>query len=137
MTERPLGQVVLLNGASSSGESWNLPRSASSCSAPVPDSIVRSPGWLGPATHCTAADLRQREISRRDGELGTAVGQASVVHSHGVYDVEVNMSTASVGACSGRIRDYLDRNPAPTTRAFDQLRTGTVLDRVGRAYDDR
>jgi len=87
--------------------------------------------------HCTAADLRQREFSRRDRELGTAVGQASVVHSHGVYDVEVNTSTASVEACSGRIRDYLDRNPAPTTRAFDHLRTGNVLDRVGRAYDDR
>jgi chloramphenicol 3-O phosphotransferase len=81
--------------------------------------------------HCAAADLRQRETGRRDRSIGTAIGQAVKVHSHGLYDIEVNTSAASAEACSGQIRDYLQRNPAPATRAFDHLRTATSSNEIG------
>lgn len=72
--------------------------------------------------HCDAAELARREAARGDREIGTAATQIEKVHVHGVYDVEVDTSVESVTACSARIRDYLERHPAPAVRAFDELR---------------
>lgn len=72
--------------------------------------------------HCSAADLTERERRRHDRVSGTAVGQSAQVHTHGLYDVEVDTSTATVEQCSAQIRKYLRLNPSPTTRAFDRLR---------------
>jgi chloramphenicol 3-O phosphotransferase len=43
-------------------------------------------------------------------------------HSHGIYDLEVDTSAATVETCSAQIREHLQRNPAIYTRAFDRLR---------------
>jgi chloramphenicol 3-O phosphotransferase len=72
--------------------------------------------------HCPAADLTERERRRLDRVSGTAVGQSATVHTHGLYDMEVDTSTATVENCSARIREYLRLNPSPTPRAFDRLR---------------
>lgn len=72
--------------------------------------------------HCSASDLTQRESLRGNRVVGTAVDQADKVHSHGLYDLEVNTSFASAQACTGQIRNYLQHSPPPTIRAFDHLR---------------
>lgn len=73
--------------------------------------------------HCSAADLTHREQRRPDRVSGTALSQSATVHTHGLYDVEVNTSVATVKVCSAQIRDFLQRIPGPTTRAFfDRLR---------------
>ncbi|MCV7137388.1 hypothetical protein H7J06_30945 [Mycobacterium hodleri] len=35
--------------------------------------------------HCAAADLWQRETSRQDRAIGTAISQADEVHAHSVW----------------------------------------------------
>lgn len=72
--------------------------------------------------HCSPADLTQREQRRLDRMSGTAVSQSAKVHSHGLYDVEVNTSITTVEDCSVQIRQYLHHNPGPTSRAFARLR---------------
>lgn len=72
--------------------------------------------------HCSASDLTQRESLRGNRAVGTAVNQADKVHSHGLYDLEVNTSIASAQTCSGQIRDYLQHSEASAIRAFDHLR---------------
>lgn len=83
--------------------------------------VMRGIDVIFVGVHCSPADLARRE-QRRDRVSGTAVGQSTTVHTHGLYDVEVNTSTATVEDCSAQIREYLHQNPGPTTRAFDRLR---------------
>ena len=72
--------------------------------------------------HCSAADLNAREALRGDRTVGIADGQVANVHTHGLYDIEVNTSVATVEDCSAHIRAYLDGHPPPSERAFGHLR---------------
>lgn len=70
--------------------------------------------------HCPPAELRRRERRRPDRPPGTAARQLVSVHTHGIYDLEVDTGTASLEECSAEIKAFLDRPPAD--RAFDRLR---------------
>src|SRR5690606_821954 len=70
--------------------------------------------------HCPPAELRHRERRRPDRPPGTAARQLLSVHTHGIYDLEVDTGTASLEECSAEIKAFLDRPPAD--RAFDRLR---------------
>lgn len=53
-------------------------------------------------------------IDRREGERpgrfpGTAVGHYDVCHAHGVYDVEVDTSTALPNECARRVATFISR----------------------------
>lgn len=72
--------------------------------------------------HCGFAELQRREAARGDRHPGAAASHIQHVHAHGMYDVEVDTSTATTEDCSARIRQYLAEHPAPSARAFDQLR---------------
>ena len=72
--------------------------------------------------HCSVADLNAREARRGDRKVGIAAGQVANVHTHGLYDIEVNTSVATVEDCSAHIRAYLDDHPLPIERAFGRLR---------------
>ncbi|UVS79515.1 chloramphenicol phosphotransferase CPT family protein [Actinokineospora sp. UTMC 2448] len=74
--------------------------------------------------HCDLEELRRREISRGDREIGQAEGQLAMVHAHGLYDIECDTSVLSARACALRIKDFLAR-PAGT-RAFDRLRVNAL-----------
>jgi len=72
--------------------------------------------------HCSLADLNARETLRGDRAVGIAVGQVANVHSHSLYDLEVDTSVGTVETCSAQIRAYLNSHPAPIERAFGHLR---------------
>jgi chloramphenicol 3-O phosphotransferase len=72
--------------------------------------------------HCSIADLQKRETHRGDRTVGSAVDQVAKVHSHGIYDIEVNTSVDTAETCSAQIRRHLQRNQEPGTRAFEHLR---------------
>jgi chloramphenicol 3-O phosphotransferase len=63
--------------------------------------------------------LIERERGRKDRTLGQAEAQYSLVHGHGVYDLEVDTSVYSAEACAYAIKEYLDAGNAP--HAFQQL----------------
>ncbi|MFC5642904.1 chloramphenicol phosphotransferase CPT family protein [Kitasatospora cinereorecta] len=71
--------------------------------------------------HCPLDELERRERERGDRPPGLAAQQIGPVHSHGVYDLEVDTSVLSPAECARRIRDFLPDRPRPT--AFEQLRS--------------
>lgn len=58
--------------------------------------------------HCALEVLEQREAGRKDRTLGQARAQYPLVHAHGVYDMEVDTSEASVEACAQQIKQRLE-----------------------------
>ena len=75
--------------------------------------------WLV-GIRCPAAVLRQRERLRGTRPAGEAVGQLTVVHAHGDYDIEVDTSLATPERCAGRIVDHVTRHrPRALTRIHD------------------
>lgn len=70
--------------------------------------------------HCPLEVLEQRERDRRDRTLGQARLQFERAHAHGVYDFEVDTSTASVEECAKQIAMYLHSGAEPF--AFEQVR---------------
>ena len=73
--------------------------------------------------HCSIPTLVERETLRRTRAVSTAADQATKVHFHGLYDIEVDTAADTSEACSAQIRHYLQRNrAAPGRRAFDRLR---------------
>lgn len=70
--------------------------------------------------HCSLDELHRREQQRDDRPLGTAANQIDAVHAHGIYDLELDTSTATIESCSAQITTFLGRTP--TSRAFDRLR---------------
>lgn len=71
--------------------------------------------------HCSVDELERRENLRGDRPIGTARSQVSHVHSHRTYDLHVETSTDTPGACSAQIRRCL-RREVSRARAFDRLR---------------
>ncbi len=70
--------------------------------------------------HCPLEVLEARERERKDRTLGQARLQFDRVHRHGVYDLEIDSSTADAEACAARIAGYLVAGTPP--RAFRHLR---------------
>lgn len=71
--------------------------------------------------HCSVDELERRENLRGDRTIGTAASQIGQVHAHGIYDMHVDTSTDTPGACSAQIREYRQQDPS-SARAFDRLR---------------
>ena len=67
---------------------------------------------------CPLSVIEQRESQRLGRFPGTAESHFTACHAHGVYDVEVDTSTASPEACAERI---VKRIAAGPPRAFSQL----------------
>ncbi|WP_280457185.1 phosphotransferase-like protein [Nocardia carnea] len=61
--------------------------------------------------HCPPTELRRRERHRADRSIGTATGQLNSVHAHGIYDLEVDNSAASIEECSAPDQGFPDPRP--------------------------
>ncbi|MGW5049785.1 chloramphenicol phosphotransferase CPT family protein [Actinokineospora sp. NPDC004072] len=83
--------------------------------------------------HCDVEELRRRELTRGDREIGQAERQLAAVHAHGLYDIECDTSVLSSRECASRIKDFLAL-PAGT-RAFDLLREKAIA--VGALRPDQ
>lgn len=68
---------------------------------------------------CPLPELERREAERSDRPVGLAARQFVQVHAHGVYDIEVDTSTATPLECALQIKEFLPRRPSPT--AFERL----------------
>lgn len=69
--------------------------------------------------HCPLDVIEERERARGDRTLGQARKQYHLVHTHGVYDFEVDTSLASSEECARRIAEYLSLGVEPA--AFRRL----------------
>jgi chloramphenicol 3-O phosphotransferase len=67
------------------------------------------------------ATVTEREAQRPGRFPGTATSHFDAVHAHGLYDLEVDTSTAGPEACARRISERLDEGPP--FAAFDRLRS--------------
>jgi chloramphenicol 3-O phosphotransferase len=73
--------------------------------------------------HCSLAEVERRERLRGHRVLGLAAEQYRRVHSHAMYDVEVDTEANSPLECAEQIRDYVAKSPdPPPRRVFDDLR---------------
>lgn len=74
--------------------------------------------------HCSLEELERRERARGDRPPGLAAHQYAIVHTHGLYDIECDSTTATPLECARLINDgiasALARGAAPT--AFSRLR---------------
>jgi chloramphenicol 3-O phosphotransferase len=70
---------------------------------------------------CPLEVVEQRERERKDRTLGQARAQYHVVHSHAIYDLEVDTSVLSPEECALRIKQRLEDGVAPTV--FKQLKS--------------
>lgn len=76
-----------------------------------------SPLFVG--VQCPLDVANQREGEREGKPPGLAEAHFDIVHSHGIYDLEVDTSVASPMACAEQIKAYLENNSEP--RVFGQL----------------
>jgi chloramphenicol 3-O phosphotransferase len=72
--------------------------------------------------HCPVDIAEARECVRGDRIVGTARGQYGLIHSHGVYDVEVDTSVLTPEECAERILVAQQQVRRPS--AFERLATG-------------
>jgi chloramphenicol 3-O phosphotransferase len=92
----------------------------------IADHVMVEPSWVAecamlfadlPAylvgVHCPLEGLEAREISRGDRTLGQARKHFDLVHAHGVYDLEVDMSVLSVDECVASVMKMVE-----TTRPY-------------------
>ena len=63
--------------------------------------------------HCPLEELRRREQVRGDRGAGLAEWQASRVHQHGVYDLEVDTSVLSPDECALSIQALVESDVHP------------------------
>ena len=70
--------------------------------------------------HCPLDELERRELARGDRPPGIAAMQYGRVHSHGIYDIEVDTHACGAVQCARQIKAYLKSGSTPT--AFDRLR---------------
>ena len=100
----------------------------------VVDTVLQEPSWVGPcviafdglevvfvAVRCSLEALEDRERTRGDRQGGMARYQHDRVHSHGIYDVEVDTSEMRLDECVSRILEYVRSGTRPS--AFARLRT--------------
>jgi len=76
------------------------------------------PAWLI-GVRCPVEVLEEREKMRKNRTLGQARAQFELVHSHGIYDIEVDTSCQTPQECSARIDESLKFNSSPS--AFKQI----------------
>jgi chloramphenicol 3-O phosphotransferase len=133
----PAGQIIFLNGASSSGKTsiarelllvldrpyFHMSVDAINGMRARQRTLELSPAGLDVVfvgVHCSAAELDRRERDRGDRDPGQAAGHAGQVHAHGSYDIECDTTAASPRDCAMAIKDFLTRRTGPS--AFDRLR---------------
>src|SRR5262245_33746782 len=96
------------------------------------DHVFVEPEWLAdcaglfadlPAyligVRCSLEVALQREQQRRDRAPGQARAHFPLVHAHGIYDFEVDTTSADVEACARAIKQFLDGGAPPS--AFRRL----------------
>jgi chloramphenicol 3-O phosphotransferase len=69
---------------------------------------------------CPLEVAKQREQERGDRTLGLVEAHYDIVHSHGIYDLEIDTSVLTPTECASRIKDRLQNGPPPT--AIQKLR---------------
>jgi chloramphenicol 3-O phosphotransferase len=69
---------------------------------------------------CPTDVAEAREAARGDRFTGLASCQSDLVHTHAIYDLEVDTSTMSPEECAELIRSRVSDGPPPS--AFDRLR---------------
>jgi chloramphenicol 3-O phosphotransferase len=98
----------------------------------IVDHVLQEDGWLKECVEswqdldvlfvgvrCPLALTEKREKERGDRNIGTARYQFERVHSHGVYDLEVDTSVLDVKDCVARIMLLVSRKPKKL--AFKEL----------------
>ncbi|PKO10817.1 MAG: chloramphenicol phosphotransferase [Chloroflexi bacterium HGW-Chloroflexi-2] len=96
------------------------------------DHVLQENGWLKECVEnwkdldvlfvgvrCPLRIAEQREKERGDRNIGTAQYQFESVHSHGLYDLEVDTSVLDVNECVTRIMALI--NNTPKKLAFQEL----------------
>lgn len=69
--------------------------------------------------HCPLEELERRERGRDVRRQGFARAQIVKIHTHKVYDVEVDTHALSVAECADRVLEFFNTNPPS---AFDRMR---------------
>ncbi len=101
----------------------------------IVDHVLQEKGWLKECVEnwdgldvlfvgvkCPLEIAEQREEERGDRNIGTARHQYKRVHTHGVYDLEVDTSLLTVDECVTRIMELLQKKP--TKVAFQEIANG-------------
>ncbi|TCP59363.1 adenylylsulfate kinase/chloramphenicol 3-O phosphotransferase [Tumebacillus sp. BK434] len=70
--------------------------------------------------HCPLPELERRELERGDREIGQAKWQWDKVHTHGLYDLEINTHETPSDACAAQIFAALE-GLEPGQGAFAEL----------------
>jgi len=99
----------------------------------VADHVLVEPRWLQEcvalfsdlpaflvAVCCPLEVLEQRERARKNRTWGQARAQFSLVHAHGIYDLEVDTLISSAKECALQIKARLEDGHPPN--AFRRLR---------------
>ncbi|HEY1929029.1 MAG TPA: AAA family ATPase [Caulobacteraceae bacterium] len=74
--------------------------------------------------HCAAEELIQRELARRDRDLGSALANVERVHAHAIYDLEIDSTVTPSSALATQVISALESRSGPS--AFERLRTALV-----------
>jgi chloramphenicol 3-O phosphotransferase len=69
---------------------------------------------------CPLKVAKQREQERGDRTLGLVEAHYDIVHSHGIYDLEIDTSVLTPTECASQIKDRLQNGPPPN--AIQKLR---------------
>ncbi len=66
---------------------------------------------------CPLSVLEEREKARKDRTLGQARAQYEIVHSHVIYDLELDTSLLTVEECAQKVIDMIERGALPAAFA--------------------
>lgn len=97
------------------------------------DEVLYDPAYLGHlldefqgldvffvGLRCPLVVLEQRERARDNRVLGHARGHYALVHTHNLYDIDLDTSQHSPEQCAERIKQHIESGAPP--QAFDHLR---------------
>jgi chloramphenicol 3-O phosphotransferase len=70
--------------------------------------------------HCAPEELTLREIARRDRRRGSAVAALEYVHTHAIYDLEIDSTATQSSALAAQIIAAAQTRSGPS--AFERLR---------------
>ncbi|WP_217593925.1 AAA family ATPase [Cohnella sp. GbtcB17] len=59
------------------------------------------------SVNCSLEELQRRERERGDRNIGLANHQYNLVHTHGIYDLEINTEFNKTHECAQQIKQYL------------------------------
>ena len=119
--------TILLDGFNASCEA--IARAGNNV---IVDHVLQEPDWVSPCVRafrdlkvifvgvrCPLDVLEAREKARDERQNGMARYQYERVHSHNIYDIEVDTSKLSVAQCISVIKKYIKTQKHPT--AFKKL----------------